>query len=150
MTFGMWEPPLTETRGVGGAPVRGSAISEAATLLADLVRDGTPALAFIRSRRGAEAAAAAAKSRLTEAGDGELTHRVAAYRSGYLPEERRQLEDGLRTGRITALAATPALELGVNITGLDAVLIAGWPGTGPRCGSRPGGPGALAGSAPRS
>ena len=129
MTFGMWEPPLTERRGVGGAPVRRSAISEAATLLADLVRDGTPALAFIRSRRGAEAAAAAAKSRLTEAGDGELTDRVAAYRSGYLPEERRQLEDGLRTGTITALAATPALELGVNITGLDAVLIAGWPGT---------------------
>src|SRR5712691_6152884 len=129
MTFGLWEPPLTSTRGVAGAPVRRSAIAEAATLLADLVRDGTPALAFIRSRRGAEAAAAAAKSKLTEAGDDELTHRVAAYRSGYLPEERRQLEDGLRAGTITALAATPALELGVNITGLDAVLIAGWPGT---------------------
>jgi DEAD/DEAH box helicase domain-containing protein len=129
MTFGLWEPPLTGTRGVAGAPVRRSAIAEAATLLADLVREGTPALAFIRSRRGAEAAAAAAKARLTEAGDNELTHRVAAYRSGYLPEERRQLEDGLRSGAITALAATPALELGVNITGLDAVLIAGWPGT---------------------
>jgi DEAD/DEAH box helicase domain-containing protein len=129
MTFGLWEPPLTATRGVGGAPVRRSAIAEAATLLADLVRDGTPALAFIRSRRGAEAAAAAARSRLTETGAAELTKRVAAYRSGYLPEERRQLEEGLRTGTITALAATPALELGVNITGLDAVLIAGWPGT---------------------
>ena len=91
MTFGLWEPPLTSTRGVAGAPVRRSAIAEAATLLADLVRESTPALAFIRSRRGAEAAAAAAKSRLTEAGDGELTHRVAAYRSGYLPEERWQL-----------------------------------------------------------
>ncbi len=129
MTFGMWEPPLTSLRGEAGAPLRRSATAEAASLLADLVIDGTPALAFIRSRRGVEAAAAAAKTRLAEAGAGDLVHRVAAYRSGYLPEERRRLEQALRTGSITALAATPALELGVNITGLDAVLIAGWPGT---------------------
>jgi DEAD/DEAH box helicase domain-containing protein len=129
MTFGMWEPPLTGQRGEAGAPLRRSAIAEAASLLADLVIDGTPAIAFIRSRRGVEAAAAAAKTRLAEAGAGDLMPRVAAYRSGYLPSERRHLEQALRDGAITALAATPALELGVNITGLDAVLIAGWPGT---------------------
>jgi DEAD/DEAH box helicase domain-containing protein len=129
MTFGMWEPPLTSLRSEAGGPLRRTAVAEAASLLADLVIDGTPALAFIRSRRGAEAAAAGAKNRLIEAGAVELTQRVAAYRSGYLPEERRELEQALRSGVITALAATPALELGVNITGLDAVLIAGWPGT---------------------
>ncbi len=129
MTFGLWEPPLTGLRGEAGAPLRRTAIAEAADLLADLVLDGTPALAFIRSRRGVEAAAAAAKTKLVQAGASDLAQRVAAYRSGYLPAERRELEQALRSGAITALAATPALELGVNITGLDAVLIAGWPGT---------------------
>jgi len=129
VTFAMWEPPLSSMRGEADAPIRRSVVAETAGMLADLVRDGVPALAFIRSRRGAEAAAAAARSRLTETGAGDLAHRVAAYRSGYLPQERRDLEDGLRTGAITALAATPALELGINIAGLDAVIIAGWPGT---------------------
>ncbi|HVB41100.1 MAG TPA: DEAD/DEAH box helicase [Streptosporangiaceae bacterium] len=129
MTFGMWEPPLTTRRGEAGAPLRRTAVAETARLLAELVADGSPTLAFIRSRRGAEAAAAAARARLIDNGTADLADRVAAYRSGYLPQERRQLEQALRTGAITALAATPALELGVNITGLDAVLIAGWPGT---------------------
>ncbi len=129
ITFAMWEPPLSSLRGEADAPLRRSVVAETAGMLADLVRDDVPALAFIRSRRGAEAAAAAARSRLTDTGAGDLAHRVAAYRSGYLPQERRDLEDGLRSGAITALAATPALELGINIAGLDAVIIAGWPGT---------------------
>ncbi len=129
MTFAMWEPPLTGARGEAGAPVRRAATAEAAQLLADLVIEDVPALAFVRSRRGAESVALSARRHLAEAGAADLCGRVAAYRSGYLPEERRALEQALRTGAVTGLAATTALELGVNVTGLDAVLMAGWPGT---------------------
>jgi DEAD/DEAH box helicase domain-containing protein len=129
VTFGLWEPPLTAARGEAGAPVRRTATAEAAGLLADLVARNVPSLAFSRSRRGAEAVAMGARRALAEAGTPGLGERVAAYRSGYLPEDRRGLEQALRTGAITGLAATTALELGVDISGLDAVLIAGWPGT---------------------
>jgi DEAD/DEAH box helicase domain-containing protein len=129
VTFGLWEPPLTAARGEAGAPLRRTATAEAAGLLADLVAQNIPSLAFSRSRRGAEAVALGARRALAEAGATELGQRVAAYRSGYLPEDRRALEEALRSGTITGLAATTALELGVDISGLDAVLIAGWPGT---------------------
>ncbi len=129
LTFAMWEPPLTGARGEAGAPVRRAATAEAAQLLADLVISEVPALAFVRSRRGAESVALSARRHLADAGAIDLAGRVAAYRSGYLPEERRALEEALRSGQLTGLAATSALELGVNVTGLDAVLMAGWPGT---------------------
>jgi DEAD/DEAH box helicase domain-containing protein len=129
VTLGLWEPPLTAARGEAGAPVRRTATAEAAGLLADLVARNIPALAFSRSRRGAEAVAMGARRALAEAGAPGLGERVAAYRSGFLAEDRRELERALRTGALTGLAATTALELGVDISGLDAVLIAGWPGT---------------------
>ena len=133
LTFGLWEPPFTASRGEAGAPVRRSATMEAARLLADLVAHDVRTLAFTRSRRGAEAVALAARRSLGDAdaasGGQWGAQRVAAYRSGYLPEDRRQLEEALRAGPILGLATTTALELGINITGLDAVLIAGWPGT---------------------
>src|SRR3984957_14072060 len=123
VTFALWEPPLLH--GYAQARARRAATTEAADLLAALVKAEVPALAFIRSRRGAETVALAARGALDE----ELAGNVAAYRSGYLPDDRRGLEAGLRDGRITGMATTSALELGINITGLDAVLIAGWPGT---------------------
>jgi DEAD/DEAH box helicase domain-containing protein len=128
LTFGLWEPPLTTARGERGAPVRRPATTEAATLLADLVGRDVRTLAFTRSRRGAEAVALAARRSLEECA-AATGNRVAAYRSGYLPEDRRELEEALRSGALRGLAATNALELGINISGLDAVLIAGWPGS---------------------
>ena len=118
LDFALWEPPLLHTR--PGERARRAVTAEAADLLAELVGAGIGSLAFTRSRRGAEAVA------ITANGGGRG---IQAYRSGYLPDDRRELEAGLRDGRITGMAATTALELGVNIPGLDAILIAGWPGT---------------------
>jgi DEAD/DEAH box helicase domain-containing protein len=107
---------------------RRSATAEVADLLADLTAAGARTLAFTRSRRAAESVATVTREHLREV-DPELASAVAAYRGGYLPEERRALEEAIRTGRLRALATTNALELGVDISGLDAVVIAGWPGT---------------------
>ncbi|WP_396774637.1 DEAD/DEAH box helicase [Microbispora sp. H10885] len=171
-TFALWEPPLTDLRGESGAPVRRTATAEAADLLADLVIEDVRTLAFVRSRRAAEAVALSARHTLeevealvdddppygedhpwasplpdepgepAEAAEVEeavtapaatrrvrLADRVAAYRAGYLADDRRVLEKALRSGELTGLATTNALELGVDVSGLDAVLIAGWPGT---------------------
>ncbi|MGQ0632332.1 MAG: DEAD/DEAH box helicase [Sporichthyaceae bacterium] len=127
-TFVLWEPPLTGLLGEAGAPVRRTALAESADLLADLVADGARTVAFVRSRRGAEVTALMARDALREV-DPILASRVASYRGGYLPEERRELEAGLRTGSVRGIATTNALELGIDIAGLDAVLLAGYPGT---------------------
>ncbi|NAZ88163.1 DEAD/DEAH box helicase, partial [Kineococcus indalonis] len=139
----LWEPPrrgalgeapgsadtadaADEERGAGGE--QRTATAETADLLAGLVERGVRTLAFVRSRAGAESVAAAARRRLLERTP-QRAGAVLAYRGGYLPEERRELEEGLRSGRVLGMATTRALELGVDVAGLDAVLIAGWPGT---------------------
>ena len=98
-------------------------LTEAADLMGQLVDQGTSTLTFARSRRAVEVLAASVRDHAVN-GD-----RVRAYRGGYLPEERRALEADLRSGALLGLAATNALELGIDISGLDAVLLVGWPGT---------------------
>nr|WP_239138615.1 DEAD/DEAH box helicase [Actinoplanes regularis] len=113
---------------VDATPVRRSALRETADLLTDSVVAGIRTLAFIRSRRVAEVVATLARRSLDEAVPG-LGSRVAAYRGGYLREDRRAIERALLSGELLGLASTNALELGVDLAGLDAVLICGWPGT---------------------
>ncbi|WP_394296682.1 DEAD/DEAH box helicase [Nocardiopsis baichengensis] len=127
--FALVEPELTELRGERGAPVRRTATAETADTLAALAAQGVRTLAFVRSRQGAEAVALAAQRALRDGGRPDLAERIAAYRAGYLATDRRSLEERLRTGELLGLATTNALELGVDITGVDAVLVAGWPGT---------------------
>ncbi|KQV18930.1 hypothetical protein ASE03_20410 [Kitasatospora sp. Root187] len=125
LVFALWEPPLTENVGEQGAPVRRTATAEAGYLLTELVERGTRTVVFVRSRRSAELVALQAQDQLGT----PLAARVAAYRGGYLAEERRALERDLHSGRLLGLASTSALELGVDVSGLDAVLMAGYPGT---------------------
>ncbi|MFD6418532.1 DEAD/DEAH box helicase [Streptomyces sp. NPDC060194] len=128
VAFALWEPPLTDLHGEQNAPVRRTAVAETADLLTDLVVQGVRTVAFVRSRRGAELVSVIAKDRLSPI-DRSLPAKVAAYRGGYLAEERRSLERALHSGELLGLAATTALELGIDVSGLDAVLIAGYPGT---------------------
>ncbi|GAA1710825.1 DEAD/DEAH box helicase [Streptomyces yatensis] len=128
VVFALWEPPLTELHGEQGAPVRRTATAESADLLTDLAVQGVRTVTFVRSRRGAELIALIAQERLAEV-DRSLPDRIAAYRGGYLPEERRALERALHSGELLGLASTTALELGMDIAGLDAVVVAGYPGT---------------------
>ena len=133
LVFALWEPPLTRLVGERGAPVRRSANAEAADLLADLVQDGVRTVAFTRSRRAAEQVSMQTRDILEERRSGG-GNRIAAYRAGYLKDERRALEAALHKdpsepGALVGMAATTALELGVDIAGLDAVLMAGFPGT---------------------
>lgn len=124
--------PASDATAIVDAPApeqpRRAATAEAADLLADLASHSVRSLAFTRSRRGAENVASHTQDLLSHVNP-RLVNSVAAYRGGYLPEERRELEAAIRTGKIKALATTNALELGVDISGLDAVLIVGWPGT---------------------
>ena len=147
-TIALWEPELRQdVRGENGAPVRRSAAGEAARMMADLVAEGARTLTFVRSRRSAELTALGARSRLADIAP-HLADTVASYRAGYLAEDRRALERALADGELRGLAATNALELGIDISGLDAVVLAGFPGTvasfwqqAGRCGRR--GQGAL-------
>ena len=127
--FVLWEPAVGSAgEGPDGAPLRRSAPAEAAMMMADLVAAGARTLTFVRSRHGAEQTALSARRRLAEVAP-ELADKVAAYRGGYLPEDRRELERALGSGELLGVASTNALELGVDIAGLDAAVLAGYPGT---------------------
>ncbi len=121
-SIALWEP---ETHLIEGEPQKASTLSETARMLAQLTQRGVRTLAFVPSRRGAEIVAAEAKSRL---GADPAAERIAAYRAGYLREHRRDLEADLREGRLLGVATTNALELGIDVTGLDAVVLCGYPG----------------------
>ncbi|UDY34422.1 DEAD/DEAH box helicase [Dermatobacter hominis] len=109
----------------GAVDRRWSVHAESASAAARLVAAGLRTLVFCRSRRATELVASEIRHRLPE----ELAPTVRSYRAGYLAEERREIEEELFSGRLRCVVATSALELGVDVGGLDAVVLSGYPGT---------------------
>ncbi|WP_231587616.1 DEAD/DEAH box helicase [Corynebacterium comes] len=126
----LWEPGFLEgVEGEQGAPVRRAATTEAAGIMATLVAEGARTLTFVRSRRSAELVALRTQEALSSMGRPDFARRIAAYRAGYLAEDRRRLERELDDGTLLGVATTNALELGIDVGGLDAIVTAGFPGT---------------------
>ena len=123
-----WQPPVLPGLSGQENQVRRSPMREAGDLLASLVAAKQQTLVFVNSRAGAERIARLAREHLSDTHPDAETL-IAAYRGGYLPEERRDLEEGLRTGRIRGVVSTSALELGIDVSGLDVVVTVGFPGT---------------------
>ena len=121
----MWNPPLVDER----TGARASALGEAADLLADLVESDTRTICFLRSRRGVELIQQFTKLRLEDRGRADLAERVAPYRAGYTPMQRREIEQRLMSGELLAVVTTSALELGIDVGELDAAICVTFPGT---------------------
>ncbi len=124
--FVLWNPPLLD-KAVG---IRRSTTSEATTLFIELVRRGVRTLAFVRTRRLAELVYRYARETLGRGkGDSDLAERIQPYRAGYLPEDRRRIEQALFRGDLLGVATTSALELGIDVGSLDATVLCGYPGS---------------------
>jgi len=121
--FALWNPPFLADDQVS----RRSANVEAVDLLTELVRLRAQTIVFGKARIVVELIYKYASEAL--AGEGDLAKRIRPYRGGYLPAERREIEKELFTGRLLAVAATNALELGIDVGALDAAILVGFPGT---------------------
>jgi DEAD/DEAH box helicase domain-containing protein len=122
--FALWNPPFVDRRRTG----RRSANAEAATLFAEMARHELRNITFTKARVIAELVLRYARDALTKT-DPQLKSRVASYRAGYLAKDRRQVERDLFSGQLIGVTATSALELGVDVGGLDATVSVGFPGT---------------------
>ncbi len=121
----IWNPPVIDP----ATMKRRSVLSETAELLADLVIGGQRTICFLRSRRGIELIQRFTRMRLEDLGHGDLAARIAPYRAGYTPQQRREIEASLARGHLRAVVATDALELGIDIGELDAAICVTFPGT---------------------
>lgn len=118
--FLIYNPPVVQPQ----TGVRRSSLAESVRLSTDLLEYGVQTLIFARSRRTTELALKYLREKT-----GNSAGPLHGYRSGYLPGERRKIEQGLRTGTVRGVVATNALELGIDIGGVDATVLIGYPGT---------------------
>jgi DEAD/DEAH box helicase domain-containing protein len=119
--FALWNPPLLDA----DTGARASTNVEVARLTAALVDGGWRTVAFCRSRRATEVVAADVRRRV----GAEHADAIRSYRAGYLASERREIEAELFSGHLRGVVATNALELGIDVGGLDACILNGFPGT---------------------
>jgi DEAD/DEAH box helicase domain-containing protein len=124
-TIAMWNPPIVDE----AIAARRSALAEAADLLAELVEQGARTIVFMKSRKAVELMARFAKLALQDRGRDDLAERIAPYRAGYTPQQRRELERRLVDGELLGVVSTDALELGIDIGALDAAVCVTFPGT---------------------
>jgi DEAD/DEAH box helicase domain-containing protein len=120
----MWNPPVTDE----ALQTRRSALGEAADMVTQLVVGGARTICFVKSRKGVELVAKLIADQLADAHPA-LRDRVAPYRAGYTPQQRRELEGRLVSGDLLAVVTTDALELGIDIGALDAAVVVTFPGT---------------------
>jgi DEAD/DEAH box helicase domain-containing protein len=121
----IWNPPPKAAHGWTGQVRRPSSHDATASVMTELVASGHRTIAFCRSRRVTELVAADVRRRLP----GDQGERVKPYRGGFLAEHRREVEEELFSGALDGVVATSALELGIDVAGLDAVVLDGFPGT---------------------
>ncbi len=117
----LWNPELLDPE----LGTRASPLGDASKLLAGLVGRGLRVICFTKSRKAAELVHRFASDRL----DTEHAARLAPYRAGYTPEQRREIERRLVEGELLGVTATDALELGIDIGSLDCAISVGFPGT---------------------
>ncbi len=120
----LWNPPLTDE----ALGLRRSANAEAADLLAEMMAAGTRTMVFTRTRKGTELVYKYATRRLEETAP-RLAGRLSPYRGGYTPAQRRDIERRLFEGDLDGVVTTSALELGIDVGGIDAVITSAFPGT---------------------
>ncbi len=118
----LYNPPIVNAE----LGVRGSALKHGVRLAADLVRARVPTIVFGQSRNSVETMLKYIREECRGAVPEDA---IMAYRGGYLPATRRRIEEGLRNGEILCVVATNALELGIDIGDLDAVVCVGYPGS---------------------
>ncbi len=122
--FVFWNPPIIDQ----AKGVRHSANSEAVYLFTELVSQDIRSLTFARTRRLTELIYNYSRRKLGESNPA-AAGKIKPYRAGYLPRERRQIEQELFSGQLTGMVATTALELGIDIGDLDATVLTGYPGS---------------------
>lgn len=124
-----YQPPF-----VRDTQYRKSPEEEASELIPDLVEQGVRFITFCKSRREVEVVLKETRDRLTNIENkpslgSDLSHLVAGYRGGYTPEERKEIEGRLSSGKLMGVISTNALELGIDIGKLDLSIMCGFPGT---------------------